>query len=89
MILHPTTHSLTYSLTSLTHSLTHSLIHIPFILTLLFSFYLLGNMKKLCDEKRKELIERLAEVDDEITDLYISEIEPTGTHCHSPTYLLT
>jgi|MesohylFT_1024984.scaffolds.fasta_scaffold1860480_1 hypothetical protein len=46
-------------------------------------------MKKLCDEKRKELIERLAEVDDEITDLYISEIEPTGTHCHSPTYLLT
>ncbi len=35
-------------------------------------------MKKLCDEKRKELIERLAEVDDEITDLYISEIEPTA-----------
>jgi len=35
-------------------------------------------MKDLCDEKRKELIERLAEVDDEITDLYISEIEPTA-----------
>ena len=35
-------------------------------------------MKTLCDEKRKELIERLAEVDDEITDLYISEIEPTA-----------
>ena len=30
-----------------------------------------------CEEKRKELIERLAEVDDDIAELFISEIEPT------------
>jgi elongation factor G len=30
-----------------------------------------------CEEKRKELIERLAEADDDIAELFISEIEPT------------
>jgi elongation factor G len=30
-----------------------------------------------CEEKRKELIERLAEVDDDIAELFISEIEPS------------
>ena len=34
-------------------------------------------LEKECETKRKELIERLAEVDDDIAELFISEIEPT------------
>ena len=41
-------------------------------------------------EKRKELIERLAEVDDDIAELFISEIEPTrkSLHCSAASFQL-
>ena len=35
------------------------------------------NLVAQCEEKRKELIERLAEVDDDIGELFLSEIEPS------------
>lgn len=35
------------------------------------------NLLQQCEEKRTELIERLAEVDEEIGELFISEIEPS------------
>jgi elongation factor G len=36
-----------------------------------------SELEKECEAKRKELIERLAEVDDDIAELFISEIDPT------------
>lgn len=35
------------------------------------------SLQEECEQRRKELIERLAEIDDEIGELFLSEVEPT------------